>query len=82
MPPAAGLMNYLTIREAVPFSRIFFETGIFHTGFLYSSLISREGSAQLLLAGVGGAQFSILRINEITKTGASSAWALSAAETH
>jgi hypothetical protein len=54
VPPEVALLNYMymTIREAVPLSRIFFLSKLSFVG-VFSMYTSQEGSAKLLWAGRG-----------------------------
>ncbi len=66
MPLAVALFNYWTIREAVPLSRIFYQTGIFRAVFSMQYNINiAGGSSEAAMSGVGGAQCPVLRVNEL-----------------
>jgi hypothetical protein len=62
------LLNDMTIREAVPLSRIFFPNWDFLQDFLKIPIISPEGSANAM-SEAEGAQRPVFRVNESEKGG-------------
>ncbi len=75
MQSAVAPLNFMTIKEAVPPSRIFFPKLEFFAGFsLYILVINIAGRiSEAAIGGAEGAQSTVLRVSEPKKTGARSA---------